>query len=367
MGDRILILGGSGFIGRHLVAYLFANKLASKVCVADKVLYQIAGLSKEELAIYENKEFLTFKQADIANPDHVKRVFEHEGGDWKYVINLAASTKYSQGKEVYDTNIVTVAKNAAAAAAQNKVARFIHVSTAQVYDADKKASKEDSKVKPWTAIAKAHVEAENHVKGTSGLDYIIVRPAVVYGTGDINGLTPRLICGSIYKEQKEKMESLYTSGLRVNTVHADDVARALHFLLKAGKSGDVFNLADANETDQGKINKILEGIFGIKTDFVSTLKMAAASAMGTKFLVGFANDQHLKPFSDACKKYGIHDTPLTPYLDEELVYSNPLSIDGTAITGIGFKYQVPAPSVENCKAVLQDYVQKGWFPKELLD
>jgi len=111
---------------------------------------------------------------------------------------------------------------------------------------------------------------------------------------------------------------------------------------------------------------VIEGIYGIKTDFVSGIKMTAASTLGTKFLVGFANDQHLKPFSDACKKYGIHDTPLTPYLDEELVYSNPLSVDGSAITALGFKYDTPAPSVENCKAVLLDYVEKGWFPKQLL-
>lgn len=32
--------------------------------------------------------------------DHVSKVFAHDGGEWKYVINLAASTKYSQGKEV---------------------------------------------------------------------------------------------------------------------------------------------------------------------------------------------------------------------------------------------------------------------------
>lgn len=68
MGDRVLILGGTGFIGRHLVMYLYKNKLASKVCVADKVLYQIAGLNKEELAVYDNKDFVTFKQADMANP-----------------------------------------------------------------------------------------------------------------------------------------------------------------------------------------------------------------------------------------------------------------------------------------------------------
>lgn len=111
--------------------------------------------------------------------------------------------------------------------------------------------------------------------------------------------------------------------------------------------------------------------------------------MGTKFLVGFANDQHLKPFSDACKKYGVLDTPLTPYLDEELVLPNPcdsppstthliprtplpsltlvsLSVDGTAITALGFKYDIPGPTVENLKAVLTDYADKGWFPKQLL-
>jgi len=252
MGDRYLILGGSGFIGRHLVLYLVKNKLSSKICVADKVLYQIAGLSKAELAIYENKDLVTFKQADMANPDHVKRVFEHDGGQWKYVINLAASTKYSQGKEVYDTNIVTVAKNSSAAAAAAKVARFIHVSTGQVYESDKKASKEGDKIKPWTGIGKAHAQAETIVKETPGLNFVIVRPAVVYGTGDSNGLTPRLIVGSIYKEQNEKMETLYSSGLRVNTVHVDDVAKALAFLCKNGKSGDIFNLADPNETTRAK-------------------------------------------------------------------------------------------------------------------
>jgi len=366
MGDRILILGGSGFIGRHLVMYLYKNKLASKVCVADKVLYQIAGLNKEEVAVYENKDFLFFKQADIANPDHVSKVFAHEGGQWKYVINLAASTKYSQGKEVYDANIVTVAKNAAAEAAKNKVARFVHVSTAQVYDAEKKASREDAKIKPWTGIAKAHEEAENHVRNTPGLNWVIVRPAVVYGTGDVYGLTPRLIVGSIYRETGERMESLYTAGLKVNTVHADDVAKALHFLLTKGNNSAVYNLADPNDTDQGKIHKLLEGLYGIKTDFVNALKMVGASAFGTKFLVSFANDQHLKPFSDACKKYGIMDTPLTPYLDEELIYPNPFSVDGSAITALGFKYDVPAPTVENLRAVLQDYIGKGYFPKQML-
>lgn len=144
---RFLILGGCGFIGRHLVKYLWDNKLASFVCVADKVPYQIATLSEVEQAIYKNEQFLAFKQADLRqqskfclsfsllsnSPAHCKNAFAHAGGKYDYVINLAAVTKYSQAKEVYDANIVEVAATTAQAAKDNGCKRYIHVSTAQVY------------------------------------------------------------------------------------------------------------------------------------------------------------------------------------------------------------------------------------------
>jgi len=94
--------------------------------------------------------------------------------------------------------------------------------------------------------------------------------------------------------------------------------------------------------------------------------MTAGKAMGTKFLVSIANDLHLKPFSDACKKYGILETPLTPYLDEELVKENSTSLDGSAIEKLGFSYDYPVPNAGLLKEVLQDYVTKGYFPKEMI-
>jgi nucleoside-diphosphate-sugar epimerase len=115
---------------------------------------------------------------------------------------LAAVTKYSQAKEVYDANIVEVAAVTAKEAKKCGVKRFIQVSTAQVYKT-KKPAKEDQKLEPWTAIAVAHVEAEKKIK-ESGIDYIIVRPALCYGTADQLSLTPRLIIGSIHKEEKKK-------------------------------------------------------------------------------------------------------------------------------------------------------------------
>jgi len=363
---RVLILGGSGFIGRHLVSFLYENKLASRVCVADKLLYQIAGLSEYEKNIFENKDFLCFKQADLASEAHITRVFENDGGNWTYVFNCAAVTKYSQGKEVYDVNVVQLSRLCAAAAAKYKVKRFIELSTAQVYDAGKKPSGEQDKIKPWTDIARAKLEAEDAVAKTPGLNYVIVRPAVVYGTGDLLGLTPRLIVGSVYKESGETLKSLYTKDLKVNTVHVRDVVKALWFLTNHADCGSVWNLADKNDTDQGKMNKWLEEIFGIKTKFLGAVEMTGAKALGTKWLTGYANDLHLKPFSDACKKYGIQDTPLTPYLDEELLRDNSTSIDGSSIEKLGFVYDYPAPNAELLKQVMTDYVAKGFFPKELL-
>ena len=43
------------------------------------------------------------------------------------------------------------------------------------------------------------------------------------------------------------------------------------------------------------------------------------------------NDKHLQPWSDLCKQGGVQNTPLTPYLDKELLKDNALSIDGSRV------------------------------------
>jgi hypothetical protein len=87
--------------------------------------------------------------------------------------------------------------------------------------------------------------------------------------------------------------------------------------------------------------------------------------MGKKKLTNFVNDQHLKPWSELCKDRGIHDTPLTPYLDEELLYQAALHVNGTAITTTGFQYQYAGPNADLLREVLSDFIAKGAYPEGL--
>jgi len=360
---RVLVLGGAGFIGRNLVQYLVEKDLASKVKVADKVLPALASLSAEQKAIFDNTEKVEFKQCNLAKAATVAKIFEEK---FDYVINLAGETKYSQAEAVYQENIIGVSLTCAKEAAKQGVKRFIEVSTAQVYESGSKPRKESAKIKPWTGIAKAKYEAEKQLLAIEGLNLIIVRPAIVYGPGDLTGITPRLVIAAVYKSIKEKMEFLWDKDLRIHTVHVRDVVAALWFLTNHGDHKQVFNLADESDTSQGSINQFIEAIFGIKTSFLGKLQSTLATKVAMKVVADTANDKHLKPWSDLCKNANISTTPLTPYLDEELLYDNDLNVDGNFITTLGFKYSHPKVEEGLLRESIDYYLKQGFFPSGIL-
>jgi len=96
------------------------------------------------------------------------------------------------------------------------------------------------------------------------------------------------------------------------------------------------------------------------------LKSKAATGLAMKTVAETANEKHLKPWSELCKSKSITNTPLTPYLDEELLYNNSYSIDGTAITKSGFAYKHPTMTEEALREVIAYFSALGFFPKELV-
>jgi nucleoside-diphosphate-sugar epimerase len=361
-----VILGGCGFIGRNLVTKLASTDgVALPVVVADKVLPDLAHLSADELALYKDEGKVKFIQANLSSEASVKRVFDGLPSG-AVVVNAGGETKYSQADAVYAESVVKATSACAKAAAGASVAKFIELSTAQVYDSSKKPSDESGKTKPWTGLAKAKLAAEAEVT-SSGVPYTILRLAVVYGRGDVTGLMPRVLCAATYTQADAgTMDFLWDGDQRMNTVHVDDVVGAiLHAGITAvdATAGKIFNLADKSDTSQGSVNKLLEEIFGIKTGFLGNMKSKAATAVAMKTVAAQANDKHMEPWSTLCKDKGITSTHLTPFLDEELLYNNSLAANGAAIEATGFAYSKPQLTKDELVSSI-DYAESiGAFPK----
>jgi len=190
---------------------------------------------------------------------------------------------------------------------------------------------------------------------------VILRPATVYGSGDLTGLTPRITCAATYKKTGDKMKFLWEKDLRINVVHVHDVCAAIVLAATELKPGTIYNLADSADLSQGGLNEYLGNIFKIKTGFVgSTLSSVAKLNMsGTAQVV---NDKHVPVWTKLCQDSKILNTPLSPYIDKEVMYNNPLQVDGTKITKdtkFTYKYTVNEALI---KEQIDAFIKQGLFP-----
>jgi len=239
--------------------------------------------------------------------------------------------------------------------------KYIEVSTGQVYKPGKKLRNEKAELKPWTNLAKYKLEAEDELQKMKDLPLIILRPSIIYGPGDQNGLLPRIICGSTYVHTKGTMKLLWNSELKINCVHVVDVAKSIIHCFKNVKTGSIYNISDSSDLSQGSFNKILEDLFGIKTSFVGQI-LSTLAQTNLKDVVDTANENHMNPWYEMLKDGEISHTPLSPYLDIELLLNNSLSIDGSAIESTGFKYTVPKITLDLVKEEVKYWQDLKFFP-----
>ncbi|XP_035212900.1 dTDP-glucose 4,6-dehydratase-like [Stegodyphus dumicola] len=361
---RVLILGGCGFIGRHLVDYLISNNLVSKVRVVDKVPPQTAWLNKHHQEVFSSP-LVEFKSANLINSTSCQNAFIDEEGSYDFVVNLAAETKMGQSDPVYKEGIVKLSINCAKEAVKNKVSRFIEISSGHVHSSEKTPIKESAKPDPWTVMARFKLQVEEELPTVSGLDYVVLRPAIVYGVGDKHGLMPRLVVGAVYKHLGEMMKLLWHKDIKMNTVHVCDMSRAIWHACLHGKSGEIYHIVDKGDTTQGKISDIVSDIFNINHDYFGTT-MSTLAKVDMSTLVDDINDKHLGPWAEACSKDGIENTPLNPYLHQELLYDKHLNLDGSKFEATGFTYMVPNLTKEKVQEVVNDYIAMRIFPRSLV-
>ncbi|CAN8099430.1 unnamed protein product [Discula destructiva] len=370
----VLIIGGLGYIGRFLALHIHKNNLASEVRVVDKVLPQLAWLAPEFDEACSGDKFV---QADASREQALARVFDRKDGkQFDYVFNCGGETRYSQEDEVYKLRSLELSLVVGREAAKRGVKAFVELSTGMVYKSDSNASKETDRLKPWSKIATFKLKAEEELAKIEGLNLIIVRLAHVYGPYASQWVATALCMARTYQARNEEMKWLWTKDLRTNTVHIDDVVRAVWAVADwhaAGKENwdnkamggpvPIFNIVDNGLTTQGKMAEFIGQIFGIKTGFQGTL-VSQFAKLNMDSVVEDVNDDLLGPWADLLEQAGItRPGPLTPYMEKELLKDTDLSMDGSRLEKVvGFEYSKPKITKELLEEVIDSYKKMKWWP-----
>jgi nucleoside-diphosphate-sugar epimerase len=362
---KFVILGGCGFIGRHLVEYLLSR--SSRIFVIDKTPPEIAWLNDAHAAAFRDPK-VVFQSANLITQNGCEKAFGNINEDVDYIINLASETRSGQSEGVYKDGIYKLTSNVTQHVADkfgSKIKLYIEFSSGVLYPKDKSPHSEEAKVDTWNYEAKYKYQAEQQV-AKSLKKYIIIRPAIVYGVGDRNGITPRLVVGAIYKHLNEMMKLPWTAELKTHTVHIEDLVRATYFLCLNGKAGQIYNIVDEGDTTQGYLTEIISDIFNINHDYWGTT-FSTLAKLDMNDVIEEINDKHLGPWATVCSSNGVANTPLSPYIHSDSLSKRHLAMDGKKLRETGFKELVhPVVSKELLLDVLEDFVQLNLFPKTLL-
>lgn len=251
---NILITGGAGFIGSHVVR-LFVNQYPDyQIINLDKLTY--AG-NPANLKDVEDKLNYRFLKADICDFEKIKEVFT----TFKVtdVIHLAAEShvdrsitdpfSFAKTNVLGTLNLLQAAKESWEGAYSDRL--FYHVSTDEVYGAlkfDGTLFTEETRYDPHSPYSASKAASDHFVRAyhdTYGLQTIISNCSNNYGP---NQFPEKLIPLFIHNIRQNKPLPVYGKGENVRDwLYVEDHARAIDLIFHKGKVGDTYNIGGFNE------------------------------------------------------------------------------------------------------------------------
>lgn len=263
MEKRILITGGAGFIGSHLIKQFIANYPAYQLINLDALTY--AG-NLENLKEIEHSPNYVFEKADILDATVLDQLFE------KYqltdVIHLAAESHVDRSitdpLSFVKTNVLGTVNllNAAKKAWQNALSEhvFYHVSTDEVFGSlgAEGFFTEDTAYDPQSPYSASKASSDHFVRAyanTFGMRTLISNCSNNYGP---NHFPEKLIPLCINNIKRNKPIPVYGKGENIRDwLYVKDHARAIDLVFHQGKSGETYAIGGFNEWKNIDIVRLL--------------------------------------------------------------------------------------------------------------
>jgi dTDP-glucose 4,6-dehydratase len=252
-GKNILITGGAGFIGSHLIRRMVNRYPDSHFVNLDVLTY--AG-NTEKLKDIENISNYHFLRGNISDAKYLKKLFTNFKFDG--VIHLAAESHVDQSiMKPFDfaqTNIMgtltllEMARRAWEGNYENKL--FYHVSTDEVYGSlgEKGKFSETTSYDPRSPYSASKAAADHFVRSyfhTYGLPVILSNCSNNFGPDQYPEKLIPLIIQNIFEE---KSLPIYGNGKNIRDwIYVEDHVEAIDLIFNKGKVGATYNIGGNNE------------------------------------------------------------------------------------------------------------------------
>ena len=260
---KILITGGAGFIGSHVVRQFVLNHPDYKIFNLDALTY--AG-NLENLKDIENKGNYFFIKGDIRNQELINKIFIEHNFDG--VIHLAAESHvdrsisdplaFLETNVLGTVNLLNAFKSSSKGNFEGK--RFYHVSTDEVYGTlgDEGLFTEDSSYDPRSPYSASKASSDHFVRAygeTYNLPYVISNCSNNYGEYHFpEKLIPLFINNILnFKPLPVYGDGNYTR----DWLYVKDHARAIDLIFHKGKNSETYNIGGFNEWKNIDLVKLL--------------------------------------------------------------------------------------------------------------